>query len=145
MRALADSTILFGLSVLVLVIAATVSVGHLRHARGDGDQPLDHRGAASDRRQAIAFIAGQFQRHFLALGLKGGVIGGGAAMLILRWPRRSRACSSGTVGAEQFAALFGSISIGLAGYIVILMQILLIAAVAAATSRRTVSQTLASI
>lgn len=144
MRALADGTIVFGIIVLALMIAATILT-----------VTFATRGAMATNRSIIevlhligakhGFIAGQFQRHFLALGLKGGVIGGGAAILLFALAAPIQGVLSGTVGAEQFAALFGSISIGMEGYIVILIQIVLIAAVAAATSRHTVNQTLASI
>lgn len=144
MRALADGTIVFGIVVLGLMIAATIL-----------SVTFATRGAMATNRSVIevlhligarhGFIAGQFQRHFLALGLKGGAIGGGAAILLFALAAPIQAVLSGTVGAEQFAALFGSISIGMEGYIVILIQIILIAAVAAGTSRHTVNQTLASI
>ena len=81
MRAMADCVVVGGIIVLGLVIAATILSRHFRHARRDGHQPPGDRGAALDRRQD-RFIAGQFQRHFLWLGLKGGVIGGGAAILL---------------------------------------------------------------
>jgi cell division transport system permease protein len=144
MRALADGTIVFGIIVLALMIAATIL-----------SVTFATRGAMATNRSIIEvlhligarhrFIAGQFQRHFLALGLRGGIIGGGAAMLLFALAGPVQGVLSGTVGAEQFAALFGSVSIGIEGYVIILLQILLIAAVAAATSRRTVNQTLATI
>ena len=49
---------------------------------------------------------------------------------------------SGTAGGDQTSALFGSFSIGVAGYAAVLGQVLLIAAVTALTSRRTVNNTL---
>ena len=51
----------------------------------------------------------------------------------------------GTAGGDQFAALFGTFSIGIVGYVAVLVQIVLIAAVAAATSRFTVNRTLETI
>ena len=53
--------------------------------------------------------------------------------------------SSGTAGGDEAAALFGSFSIGVAGYLAILVQIVLMAVVTAVASRRTVNQTLANI
>src|SRR6185295_20038962 len=81
MRAMARSAVVVGLAVLALVIAATMlSVMFATH------------GAMASNRQIIevlhvvgakeAFIAGEFQRHFMLLGLKGGAIGGAAAMLL---------------------------------------------------------------
>ena len=52
---------------------------------------------------------------------------------------------SDTAGGEQTAALFGSFSIGLGGYVAVLGQIVLIAMVTAVTSRQTVNRTLENI
>ena len=52
---------------------------------------------------------------------------------------------SGSAGAEQSAALFGSFSIGIGGYAAVLGQVLLIAMVTALTSRYTVNRTLEAI
>ena len=51
----------------------------------------------------------------------------------------------GSGGGDQIAALFGSFSIGVLGYIAVLAQVVLIAAVTAATSRRTVNRTIETI
>ena len=57
-----------------------------------------------------SFIAGQFQRHFLLLGLKGGAIGGGARDRAVRARRaRQSAGSPAAPAATQFAALFGTL------------------------------------
>ena len=52
---------------------------------------------------------------------------------------------TGTAGGDQTAALFGSFSIGIAGYIAVLGQVVLIALVTAVTSRHTVNRTLETI
>ena len=52
---------------------------------------------------------------------------------------------TGTAGGDQTAALFGSFSIGIAGYVAVLAQVVLIAAVTAVTSRQTVNRTLEAI
>ena len=49
---------------------------------------------------------------------------------------------AGSAGGEQTAALFGSFSIGISGYIAVLAQVVLIAVVTALTSRHTVNRTL---
>jgi cell division transport system permease protein len=89
-----------------------------------------------------AFIANQFQRHFLLLGLKGGAIGGGLAIALFAVISAIDAWFSGTPGGDETAALFGTFSISPLGYIVILALIALMAVVTALTSRRTVNQTL---
>jgi cell division transport system permease protein len=144
MRAIADFVVAGGIIVLGLVIAATIlCVNFATRGAMAANRPVIevlHFVGAQDR-----FIAGQFQRHFLWLGLKGGAIGGAAAILLFALIAPLEAMIRGTAGAEQFAALFGSISMGLTGYLVILAQIAVIAAVASEASRRTVNQTIASI
>ncbi len=51
----------------------------------------------------------------------------------------------GTAGGEQIAALFGTFSIGIGGYVAMVAQIVLIAVVTAFTSRRTVNRTLETV
>lgn len=144
MRAMADFVVVGGIIVLGLVIAVTIlCVNFATRGAMAANRPVIevlHYVGAQDR-----FIAGQFQRHFLWLGLKGGVIGGAAAILLFALIVPVEALIRGNAGAEQFAALFGSISLGLTGYLAILAQIVVIAAVASEASRRTVNQTIASI
>src|SRR5256714_1176877 len=81
MRAMARSAVAVGLAILAMVLAATMLC-----------VMFATRGAMSTNRQIIevlhvvgakqSFIAGEFQRHFLLLGLKGGGIGGGGAMVL---------------------------------------------------------------
>lgn len=144
MRAMADFVVVGGIIVLGLVIAVTIlCVNFATRGAMAANRPVIevlHFVGAQDR-----FIAGQFQRHFLWLGLKGGAIGGVAAILLFALIAPVEAIIRGNAGAEQFAALFGSITLGFSGYLVILAQIVVIAAVASEASRRTVNQTIASI
>jgi cell division transport system permease protein len=144
MRAIADFVVLGGILVLGLVITATIlSVSFATSGAMASNRPVIevlHFIGARDR-----YIAGQFQRHFLWLGLKGGAIGGFAAILTFALIAPVEAMIRGTAGAEQFAALFGSITMGTTGYLVVLLQIALIAAVASETSRHTVNRVIASI
>jgi cell division transport system permease protein len=143
MRAMAGAAVLGGLAVLVLVIVATtLSVTFATRAAMATNRPvievLHFIGARN------SFITGHFQRHFLRLGLKGGAIGGGGAIALFALAEMSgRWSRSG--GGDQIAALFGSLSIGVLGYIAVLAQVVLIAAVTAATSRRTVNRTIETI
>jgi len=91
------------------------------------------------------FISGQFQRHFLLLGLKGGEIGGVAAMMLFAAASFIADWYKGTASGEQVAALFGSFAIGAAGYAAILGLVILTAVVTALTSRLTVYRMLESI
>ncbi len=79
-----------------------------------------------------SFIVSQFQRHFLLLGLEGGLIGGGLAMLVFALMGLVGRFSVGTAGGDRLSPLFGNFWLGYEGYLAILGQIVLIAAVTAA-------------
>jgi len=91
------------------------------------------------------FIAGQFQRHFLLLGLEGGLIGGGLAILLFGAAGLAAGMSTGTASGDQVATLFGSFTLGWGGYLAIVAQIVLVALVTAVASRRTVNRTLETV
>jgi cell division transport system permease protein len=143
MRALAQMSIVGGVGILVLMLAATIlSIVFATRGAMATNRPivevLHFIGAKDD------FIAGQFQRHFLVLGLEGGMIGGFAAIVLFALASFLRDWFAGG-GIDHFAILFGNFSIGMAGYIAVGIQIVLIAAVTAATSRQTVNRTLETI
>jgi cell division transport system permease protein len=144
MRTMADTAIAAGIVMLVLVIVVTVlSVTFATRGAMATNRPtieVLHYIGATDK-----FVAGQFQRHFLILGLKGGAIGGGAAMAFFGTLQALDAWLAGTPGGDEMTALFGSLSIGPTGYIAILVLIALMALVTALASRRTVGQTLESV
>ncbi len=144
MRAMGRTAVAIGLGLLVLVLAATTlsvtfATGGAMAANRSVIEVLHFVGAKD------AFIAAQFQRHFLLLGLKGGVIGGVAAMLLFALAGLFGDWFKGTAGEEQVSALFGSFALGPEGYGAIVGLIALIAAVTAGTSRVTVYRTLGSI
>jgi cell division transport system permease protein len=144
MRTMAGTAVVAGLAVLALVLAATVlSVTFATRGAMATNRPIVevlHYVGATD-----GFIAGQFQRHFLVLGLKGGAIGGGAAILLFGIVEAANSWFAGTAGGDEIAALFGNLSIGASGYLAILLQIGFMALVTALTSRRTVNRTLETI
>jgi cell division transport system permease protein len=144
MRAMTASAISIGIAVLVLMLVATVlSVTFATRGAMAANRPIIevlHFIGATDR-----YIAGQFLRHFLTLGIKGGAAGGGVAILLFAIVGFLGNNIVGTAGGDQAAALFGSFAIGVSGYIVIVLQILLIAGVAAVTAREVVNRTLRSI
>jgi cell division transport system permease protein len=144
MRTMARTTIAGGIGLVILMLAATVlSVIFATRGAMATNRPivevLHFIGAKS------GFIAGQFQRHFLMLGLEGGLIGGGLAMLVFVIAGVVSRISAGTASGDQVAFLFGSFSLGWEGYFVIAGQIGLIAVVAAIASRQTVNSTLQAV
>lgn len=70
---------------------------------------------------ADAFIAREFQRRFLALGLRGALIGGGAAVAFLLAAQAALRQWRTTASGEQMQAMFGDLAIGAGGFIVILL------------------------
>jgi cell division transport system permease protein len=144
MRTMAETAVVCGLAVLALVLVVTVlSVTFATRGAMATNRPIVevlHYVGATD-----SFIARQFQHHFLLLGFKGGAIGGGAAILLFGCLEAARAWFAGTPGGDEAAALFGSLSIGVDGYVAILGQILVMAVVTALVSRYTVNRTLATV
>ena len=144
MRAMAETAVAAGVAILALVIVVTVfSVTFAtRGAMATNFAIVEvlHYVGATD-----SFISSQFQRHFLLLGLKGGAIGGGAAIALFGIVAAIDAWFTGTPSGDETAALFGTFSVSIAGYIAILALIALMAIVTALASRRTVNQTLNSI
>jgi cell division transport system permease protein len=144
MRRMAAAAVAGGLGIFGLVLAATVlSVAFATRGAMASNRPIIevlHFVGAKE-----AYIASQFQRHFLVLGLKGGIIGGLAAMafLMLAGPLADRFV--GTAGEAQATALFGTFSIGTLGYALVAGEVLLIAVITAITSRRVVLHTLRTI
>jgi len=141
MRRMARAAIAGGLAVFGLVLAATVL-----------SVTFATRGAMASNRTIVevlhfvgakeAYIAHQFQRHFLGLGLKGGALGGIAAILCLALAGPVSDLFVGTAGETEAVALFGGFSIGFTGFIVVMAEVGLIAAITALTSRQVVIHTL---
>ena len=144
MRAMAGTTIAGGIGLLLLMLASTVlSVIFATRGAMAANRPivevLHFIGAKN------GYIANQFQRHFLMLGLEGGLIGGVLAMLVFGIANIVSSMSVGTAGGDQASALFGSFALGISGFFAIAAQIALIAFVTAVASRRTVDRTLAEV
>ena len=144
MRAMSNAALFGGLAILALMLLATVL-----------SVVFATRGAMVANRNVIevlhfigaknSFIAGHFQRRFLRLGLQGGAIGGGSALFLFAIAELASRWLLGAAATQQFMALFGTFSIGLTGYIAVVVQVILIALVAAYTSRTTVNRTLETI
>jgi cell division transport system permease protein len=141
MRSMTGATVFAGIGILVLVIIATIiSVSFATRGAMAANRPIVevlHFVGAGD-----TYIANRFLRHFLRLGLEGGVIGGGAAMLGFGFSESIAGWFSGTPVGDQFAALLGTFSLRPSGYLVLAVQAVAIAAITAWASRRTLFATL---
>ena len=141
---MANATVIIGFSILALVFVATVL-----------SVVFATRGAMSSNRDIVSvlhyvgaeagFIAREFQRHFLILGLKGGLWGAAAATLLFAVLSFFIGRSIATPEGDQVSALFGRFAIGPTGYFGALGIAILIALMTAITSRLTVYRHLASI
>ena len=142
MQTMANATVFVGIAILALVFVATVL-----------SVVFATRGAMAGNRDVISvlhfvgaedgFIAREFQRHFLLLGLRGGLAGAGAAALIFAVLSFVIAPTMSATDADQVSALFGRFAIGPVGYFGALGIAFLIAVMTAVTSRLTVYRYLA--
>ncbi|WP_291686643.1 ABC transporter permease [Bradyrhizobium sp.] len=141
MRSMTGATLFAGIGILALVIVATIiSVSFATRGAMAANRPIVevlHFVGAGDR-----YIANRFLRHFLRLGLQGGVIGGGVAMLGFGFSESIAGWFSGTPVGDQFAALLGTFTLRPSGYLALAAQAVLIAAITAWASRRTLFATL---
>ena len=90
-----------------MIIATIISVSFATRGAMAANRPIVevlHFVGAGDR-----YIANRFLRHFLRLGLEGGVIGGGVAMLVFGFSESIAGWFSGTPVGDQFAALAGNV------------------------------------
>ena len=134
---MAGTTILIGVSVLAMMIVATVLtvVFATRGAMAGNDPIIEvlHFVGADAR-----FIAREFRRHFLMIGLRGALTGGAIALLVFGlfhiWSINAIATPEG----DQTSALFGDFAIGLGGWLGVAALIILVATLTAITSHVTV-------
>jgi cell division transport system permease protein len=138
---MARTTVLIGAGVLVLVFTAMVLT-----------VVFATRGALSGNRHIIevlhfvgaegAFVAQEFQKHFLKISLKGaaagGVLAAGLFALASVWQSHSLA----TPESDQATALFGTFTIGWTGYLGIFATMIVIALLTTITARITVMRTI---
>ena len=114
------NTIVFGaLLIFILVVTAmTMAVTFAtRGAMAGSREIVDvlHFVGAEDK-----YIARQFQRHFLRLGLRGGLTGSIAAIFTFAGLGILASWWLATPGGEQMGMLFGAFGLSLSGYVAIL-------------------------
>ena len=141
MRSMTGATVLAGIGILALVIVATIiSVSFATRGAMAANRPIVevlHFVGAGDR-----YIADRFFRHFLRLGPRGWRDRRRRAMLGFGFSESIAGWFSGTPVGDQFAALLGTFSLRASGYLTLAVQAVLIAAITAWASRRTLFATL---
>jgi cell division transport system permease protein len=139
--AMASAMVGIGVMIMLLVLVATaLAIAFATRGAMAGNRHIIevlNLVGASD-----AFIAREFQRHFLRLGLRGGVIGGASAMLVFWLAGFTAARWNATPGGDQLEALFGTFALGFRGYLAVIVIALVIAVTTAVVSRITVRRNL---
>ncbi len=132
------------LVVLLLVLVSMVLAVSFatRGAMAGNREIIDvlHFVGAEDR-----YIAREFQRHFLILGLQGGLAGGLAAVFAFAIVGQLLSAWVASPGGEQVASLFGTFSLGWGGYLAIAVISLAMAILTALASRMAVARRLSGL
>jgi cell division transport system permease protein len=137
LQSMANVSVIIGFAVLALVFTATVlSVVFATRGAMVGNQQIVsvlHFIGAED-----GFVAGEFQRHFLLLGLKGGLAGAAVATVLFTLITIGMVALRNLPEGAQVTALFGSFTVGPTAYFGALGVAFAIAMLTAITSRLTV-------
>ncbi|KGD87699.1 cell division protein FtsX [Neorhizobium petrolearium] len=138
---MAQTTVLIGTGVLILVFTAMILT-----------VVFATRGALSGNRHIVevlhfvgaesSFVAGEFQKHFLKISIKGSAAGGVLAAALFAAANMWQANSLATPESDQATALFGSFTIGITGYLGIFATMIVIALLTTLTARFTVMRTI---
>ncbi len=134
-RTVTRSFALGGLAILLLMCAATTAViiSATRSALASNRDIVEvlHFVGATDR-----FIAREFEKHFLRLGIRAGIVGAGAAMLVFfGLPAMMELLGGGSVTAAELKRLVGTGALDLPGYVLLGIVVVFIAALCMLTSR----------
>jgi cell division transport system permease protein len=134
-RTLTRSAALGGIAVLVLVAAATVAVivSATRSAMASNREIIEvlHFVGANER-----FISREFERHFVGLGARAGIVGAvSAGLVFLLLPSVMHVLGGGPVTATELSRLVGSGELDLKGYLLCALVVLVVAALCMITSR----------
>jgi cell division transport system permease protein len=134
-RAVTRSFALGGLAILGLVAAATTAiiVSATRSAMASNREIVEvlHFVGATDK-----FISREFEKHFLRLGIKAGIVGASLAMLVfLSMPAIMELLGGGAVSAVEMQRLIGTGALDAIGYVILGFVVVTIAGLCMVTSR----------
>jgi cell division transport system permease protein len=144
LNTMAGTIVVSGILVLALILVATALaiVFATRGTMSTNREIVDvlHFIGASNK-----FIAGEFQGRFLLLGLKGGLVGGLAAIVFFIVSGTAMSTVVPEQSSAQLGVLFGQFALGISGVLGIVGVVLVIAGLTAITSRLTVRRFLSQI
>ena len=134
-RAVTRSMALGGVAILLLVAAATTAIiiSATRSALASNREIVEvlHYVGATDR-----LIAREFERHFLRLGIKAGMVGAICAMLVFfTLPFVTQYLGGGMITQAEMTRLMGTGSLDARGYLLLIGLVVVIAALCMLTSR----------
>jgi cell division transport system permease protein len=134
-RTVTRSFALGGLAILLLVGAATTAIiiSATKSSMASNREIVEvlHFVGATDR-----FIAREFEKHFLSLGIRAGLVGAVCAMLVfLLMPSVMELLGGGTVTIAEIHRLIGAGALDGPGYILLTVVVIVIAALCMLTSR----------
>jgi cell division transport system permease protein len=143
-KTLTRTAALGGLAVLGLVAAATIAVivSATRSAMATNREIIEvlHFVGANER-----FISREFERHFLGLGVRAGLVGAlAAAVAFLLLPLLTHMLGGGIVTAAETERLIGSGELDLPGYFLCILVVFVVACLCMVTSRLGVIRVLKS-
>ncbi len=130
-----NSFSLGGLAILALVAMATTAiiVSATKSSMASNREIVEvlHFVGANDR-----FIAREFEKHFLRLGVRAGLVGAGLALAVfLLMPTIVQILGGGSMTLTELHRLVGSGSLDLAGYVLMGIVVVVVAAICMLTSR----------
>ncbi|MGQ0673830.1 MAG: cell division protein FtsX [Hyphomicrobium sp.] len=133
-RTVTRSFALGGLAILLLVAAATTAiiVSATKSSMASNREIVEvlHFVGATDR-----FIAREFEKHFLRLGIRAGLVGAGSAMLVFLLMPSVMQLLGGGVTVTEMQRLIGTGALDLTGYTLLGLIVVVIAALCMLTSR----------
>ncbi len=134
-RTVTRSLALGGITVLILVAAATVAtiVSATRSAMASNREIVEvlHFVGAGE-----SFIAHEFEKHFLTVGVRAGLVGALAATLVfLLLPLVMTLLGGGSLAATEFKRLIGTSGLDWPGYALFIVVVVVVASLCMLTSR----------
>jgi len=143
-RTVTRSTALGGIAVLSLVAVATIAVivSATRSAMASNRDIIEvlHFVGAKEH-----FISGEFERHFLGLGVRAGLMGAfAAAIAFLLLPVMMHMLGGGVMTEAETRRLIGSGELDLGGYLLCVLVVVVVAGLCMITSRLGVIRVLKS-